>query len=152
MQEPPAYQLATPAGPKTSTVHLCYKQGLVRFSTSILLTLALVVTFAQAPFLHTHQHESTQRHAGTFLHFHLKSACAANRGPEFRDLDPNEDAHNETWFSATSPDSGSVAPAVLPEFASLSADGARGWTVEAPLQTGHDPPLVRLKSPRAPPV
>ena len=51
MQEPPAYQLATPAGPKTSTVHLCYKQGLVRFSTSILLTLALVVTFAQAPFL-----------------------------------------------------------------------------------------------------
>jgi hypothetical protein len=125
---------------------------LVRSFSSILLSLALSLTFAQAPFLHTHQHEATQRHAGAFLHFHLQSAGMVSRSPELRDLDPDEDAHNDTWFSSTSPDSGSVAPAVLPELLFLPADERHGWTVESRLQTGHDPPPLRIKSPRAPPL
>jgi hypothetical protein len=41
----------------------------VRRSISILMNLSLVLTFLQAPFLHVHQHEETQRHRGGLLSY-----------------------------------------------------------------------------------
>jgi len=124
----------------------------VRISTSVLLSLALLVAFIEAPFQHIHRHEATQRHAGAFLHFHLKSAHPTGRGPEFRDLDPNEDAQYQAWFSATTTDSGAMAPVIYAEPFSLPRPESSGWTTEAPVRIGHDPPLLCPKSPRAPPV
>jgi hypothetical protein len=39
----------------------------VRFCVSILMNLVLALTFVQAPFLHVHEHEETQRHRGEFF-------------------------------------------------------------------------------------
>ena len=124
----------------------------MRTSSSILVSLALLVAFVQAPFLHTHQHESTQRHAGAFLHFHLKSSHSVGRSPELRGLDPNEDAQYQAWFSATATDSGSMTTVIHAEPFTLPAPEHRGWSTETPLRTGHDPPLLSPRSPRAPPV
>jgi len=124
----------------------------VRTSTSVLLSLALLVAFVEAPFLHTHQHEATQRHAGAFLHFHVRSAHPIGRSPEFRGLDPNEDAQYQAWFSATATDSGSMIPVIHAEPFSLPAPEPSEWSIETPRRTGHDPPLISPRSPRAPPV
>lgn len=124
----------------------------MRSSCSILLSLALLVAFVESPFLHTHQHEATQRHAGAFLHLHLKSAKAVSRSPEFRGLDPDEDAQYQPWFSTTPTDSGSMTPVMHGERASLPAPERSECLVEAPLQIGHDPPLFCPRSPRAPPA
>ena len=125
---------------------------MLRSSTAVFATLALVLTFIEAPFLHTHQHESTQRHPGAFLHFHyhLKSVQPGG-GHEFRDLDPNDDAQQQNWFSATQTDEG-LTPVVLTKSVSVEAPEGDEHTLDAPLQQGHDPPLLCSKSPRAPPV
>ena len=124
----------------------------MRTSSSILLSLTLLIAFVEAPFLHTHQHESTQRHAGAFFHFHLTSAHPVGTSPEFRGFDPNEDAQYQAWFSATATDSGSMTPAIYAEPYTLAAPEHSGWSIETPLRTGHDPPPLSLKSPRAPPA
>ena len=124
----------------------------MRISTSVLLSLALLVAFIEAPFQHIHRHEATQRHTGAFLHFHLKSAHPVSRSPEVRDLDPNEDAQYQAWFSATTTDSGTTVPVICAEPLSIPIPESSGWTIEAPVRTGHDPPLLCPKSPRAPPV
>jgi len=127
-------------------------EGTVRSSSSILLSLALLVAFVQAPFMHTHQHEATQKHAGAFLHFHLRLASAASGRPELRGLDPNDDALYAGWISASPTHSGSITPVVREEPFSLFIPERTGWTVETPLGIGHDPPLIRRNSPRAPPA
>lgn len=124
----------------------------MRRSICILANLALLVAFLEAPFLHVHQHEATQQHPGAFLHFHLKSAHALGNSSEFRSLDPNEDALTENWVS-TSPISPDFSPLILAEHSFLAEpEEHRGYSVDAPLTTGPDPPLLSLKSPRAPPV
>jgi hypothetical protein len=121
-------------------------------SVSILLNLAVLIAYVEAPFLHTHQHEATQRHPGPFLHFHLKSAHDASRTREFRSLDPNEDAQYQTWFRATTPESGS-SPAVIPTgpFV-LPALQSSARVADPPLPAGHDPPFIGPKNFRAPPA
>jgi hypothetical protein len=124
----------------------------VRAFGSILLNLALLVAFVQEPFMHAHQHEATQKHAGAFLHFHLRSASPAGKSPELRGLDPDEDALYEGWFSAPPVDYGSITPVIQVEPYALPLPELGGWTLETPLQVGHDPPLLCRKSPRGPPA
>jgi hypothetical protein len=123
----------------------------VRIATSVFLSLALLVAFVEAPFHHTHRHEATQRHAGAFLHFHLGSVHPADRSPEFRGLDPSQDAQYQA-FSATSTDSGTMAPVLYLEPFPVPIPESSGWAVEGSSRSGHDPPLLSPKSPRAPPV
>jgi hypothetical protein len=124
----------------------------VRSFLSSFLTLAVLTAFAEAPFLHTHQHAATQQHPGPFLHLHLKTAHSVGTGREFRGLDPNEDAQYQNWFSTTCPDSGSIAPAIPAERFALAAPELIRQPTEAPLKIGHDPPLLDPQSPRGPPA
>jgi hypothetical protein len=125
----------------------------LRSYTAVFATLALALTFVESPFLHTHQHESTQRHPGAFLHFHyhVKSIHPAGSEHEFRDLDPNDDAQLQNWFSATHADEG-LTPVVLTESVCVDVPEGDEYTLDAPLQNGHDPPLLCTKGPRAPPA
>jgi hypothetical protein len=123
----------------------------VRPQLSILANIALLVGFWEAPFLHIHQHEATQRHPGALLHFHLKTAHFAGTGSEFRSLDPDDDVLLQNWVSA-SPTGFGLNPAILTEPFFLTAPAHSGWTVAAPPHTGHDPPLILLHNPRAPPA
>ena len=118
---------------------------------AIFMSLALGVAFIEAPFLHVHQHEATQKHPGALLHLHLKSVQPASSGPAFRNLDPDDDAQLQNWFSATSAVAG-LAPVILAEAYSISVPEFGGWTVEAPRLNGHDPPLLCIRNPRAPPA
>jgi hypothetical protein len=125
--------------------------GAVRPLTAIPVSLALLLAFVQAPFLHTHQHEATQRHAGPLFHLHLKLFHATSRGSEFRALDPDDDALSQSWFADTPHDPGS-SPVILAVRLGVSAPEHSGWTVGPPPQMGHDPPLLCIKNPRAPPA
>lgn len=124
----------------------------MRQFTAIVLSLALCLAFVQAPFLHIHQHEATQKHPGAFLHLHFGSVQPARHGPEFRNLDPDDDAVFHNWFSATTSSDAGLTPVVLAESVCVHAPEISGWTAEAPLPHGYDPPLLCIKNPRAPPA
>ena len=125
---------------------------MLRSSTAVFSAFALLLTFVQAPALHTHQHEATQRHSGGFLHFHFHlRSVHPGAGREFRNLDPDDDAQFQNWFSATSADAG-LSPVVLTESFCITAPESSERSLDAPLQKGHDPPLLCSKSPRAPPA
>ena len=117
----------------------------------ILANFVLLIAFLEAPFLHVHQREATQRHPGAFLHFHLKTVHALGNSATFQVLDPDDDALVQNWVSA-SPTVPELSPVILAEPFCLAELEHGGCTVEAPLSTGHDPPLISTKSPRAPPV
>jgi len=125
----------------------------VRRLISILMNLSLVLTFLQAPFLHVHQHEETQRHRGGFFHTHFPRHhhVSTSKSPELSDLDPDDDAVFQHWFSATVSDFST--PVFIPTFAYTFAPT---WSSEPFLEpdilSGHDPPRLTCTSPRSPPV
>jgi len=123
----------------------------VRRPICTLVNLALLVAFVEAPYLHVHQHEATQRHPGAFLHFHLKAAHALGKSAEFRALDPDDDALTENWVPAH-PIVPNLSPFILSERCFIVELEQSGCVVAAPLDTGHDPPLISTRGPRAPPV
>lgn len=124
----------------------------VRSSSSTLLSLAVFIAFLDAPFLHTHRHEATQNHPGPVFHLHVKLSHAASKTAEFRGLDPDDDAQIQGWLSVAPTDSRHIAPALPLEPFSVPLLERSGWAVEAPLQIGHDPPLLSPQNPRGPPA
>jgi hypothetical protein len=131
---------------------LWYKREVVRAYQSAVLVLAMFVAFIEAPFLHTHQHESTQHHSGPVFHLHLRSIQHSGNGPEFRGLNPDDDAQFQSWLSLTPTHLTPVAPAVPAQFFTVPALEASRSTVDAPQQRGHDPPPLTTQNPRAPPA
>ena len=125
----------------------------VRSCVSILMNLLLVLTFVQAPFLHVHEHEDTQRHPGGFFHTHFPHHhhLSASKFPELRDLDPDDDAVFQHWFSATLKDVST--PVFIPVFVYTAT---LTWSSEPLLEpnilSGHDPPCLSHSAPRSPPV
>jgi hypothetical protein len=125
----------------------------VRSCISILMNLVLAVTFLQAPFLHVHEHESTERHPHGFFHTHYPHHhhLSAAKSLELRGLDPDDDAVFQQWFSATISDLST--PAFIPTFVSTVTPI---WSCEPFLElnilSGHDPPRRSRSAPRSPPV
>lgn len=123
----------------------------MRALIAVLVNSALLLTLAEAPSLHTHRHETTQRHQGSLFHLHLKALHVTGANPAFRDLDPDDDAQMQSWLSATPADSG-LTPVVLVERFDIPPPERDGWIIETPRPAGHDPPLLNTSSPRAPPA
>jgi hypothetical protein len=125
----------------------------VRYFTTILMNFVLALTFVQAPFLHVHEHESTEHHPHGFFHTHFPHHhhLSASKLAEFRGLDPDDDAVFQQWFSATLSDLST--PVFIPTFAYSIAPA---WSAEPFLETvilsGHDPPRRSRSAPRSPPV
>lgn len=112
-----------------------------------------MLAFMQAPSLHVHQHESTEGHEGDLLHTHVAHFEAPPSGqPEWRDIDPDDDARFVEWIAKGRADSGFAHVAVT------SADIAFPLPVLSECQTiihqprTHDPPVFHIFRPRAPPV
>jgi hypothetical protein len=125
----------------------------VRRSISILMNLMLALTFLQAPFLHVHEHEETQRHPGGFFHSHFlhHHHLAASKSAEFSGLDPDDDAVYQQWFSATIGDFST--PAFTPTFAyTFTPTWSSEPFLEPEILSGHDPPRRSRSAPRSPPV
>src|SRR5260370_5749348 len=119
----------------------------VRRWISILMNLALALTFVQAPFLHVHRHEVTQRHRHGFFHAHFPHLHPLHSdSPGVRGFDPDDDAVYQQWFSATTVDT--VTPVYL---VSTAHTFTPKWTSEpnfdAEIQSGHDPPRRSRSTP-----
>lgn len=124
----------------------------MRGRVSVVLVAALMLAFAQAPFEHVHQHEETEHHAGAFLHAHFERLAAATPAcPELRDLDPDEDAQCQDWFSATHAETGLV-PVILAEVFVVAPQQSSVWLTRAPEPTANGPPRNGAAPSRAPPV
>jgi hypothetical protein len=126
---------------------------LVKSAISIMLNVALLLAFLQAPSLHVHAHEATQRHAGTFFHTHFAHGVHPPlRGAEWRDLDPADDARFLSWVSMVPSDNG-LAPAVLAaSTVILPIRVVTEWQTTILRPRAHDPPALSAAPPRAPPA
>lgn len=125
----------------------------VRNFTSILGNGGLLLALMQAPSLHSHRHETTQRHGAAFLHTHVAHVEAAvSTQPEFRDFDPDEDAHFPSWFSTSRsyPRSDLVICTASNPVAAVADVGE--WRTMVLRPSAHDPPLLNAIAPRGPPV
>jgi hypothetical protein len=124
----------------------------VRSFLCILVNLSLALAFVQAPFLHVHQHESTEKHAGAFIHAHfLHIDGHYSSKPELRDLDPDDDAQFQKWFAVASGDS-AFSPVLLTSLCSVARPAMSNCPVIPIEPNAHGPPPVRTTPPRAPPV
>jgi hypothetical protein len=112
----------------------------------------MFVAFLEAPFLHTHQHESTQHHPGPVFHLHFPSIEHSGNGPEFRSLNPDDDAQFLNWVSLTPTHLNPAVPGIPAEFFTVPALETSRLTVDGPQQNGHDPPPLTPQNPRAPPA
>jgi hypothetical protein len=116
------------------------------------MNFVLALTFLQAPFQHVHEHESTQRHSHGFIHTHFPDHhFSTSRSPEFRDLDPDDDAHFRDWFATTVGDY--AVPLYMQTFSySFEPIWFSEFHVESLILSGHDPPGLLRSAPRGPPV
>jgi hypothetical protein len=124
----------------------------VRSFLCILVNLSLALAFVQVPFLHIHQHESTEKHAGAFIHTHFSHIEGHHSSkPELRDLDPDEDAQFQQWFAATTGDS-AFSPVILTSLLSVARPAMTNCPVISIEPNAHGPPPSTATIPRAPPV
>jgi len=114
--------------------------------------LVLLAAFMQAPFSHVHEHESTQHHAGGLFHTHFAHARVHDSSQaELRDLDPDDDAVFQQWFSAT-PNTPQVLTIVLSVAPVLPVPVPNEWRPETVQPSAHDPPTLTILPPRSPPA
>jgi hypothetical protein len=118
----------------------------------MLMNFVLALTFLQAPFLHVHEHESTEHHPHGFFHTHFPHHhLSDSKSAEFRGLDPDDDAVFQQWFSATIIDVS--APLFIPtSIYTISAIWLSEPLSERNILSGHDPPRLSSSAPRSPPV
>jgi len=125
----------------------------VRLLTSVVLNAVLLLAFLQAPSLHIHAHESTERHVAGFLHTHVSHVAGPTSDhAEWRNLDPDDDAQFLSWF-LMSPTNWGFAPVILiaPKIVvPLPELSERRTMILRP--NAHDPPALDAATPRAPPV
>jgi hypothetical protein len=124
----------------------------VRFCVSILMNLVLALTFIQAPFMHVHVHEETQRHRGGFFHTHFPHHHPPSASTEVSGLDPDDDAVFQHWFSATVSDFSTPIFILTDAYAIVIPTLTSEPFVEPEILSGHDPPRLTCTSPRSPPV
>jgi hypothetical protein len=125
----------------------------VRLLTAVLVNVALLFAFMQAPSLHVHAHEATGRHVAGFLHAHVPHVEAPlSDAAEWRDIDADEDAQFLNWTSIT-PSYAGLAPVTLVQSAVvLPAPAVSEWQTTILRLRAHDPPNLNSTPPRAPPV
>jgi hypothetical protein len=124
----------------------------VRSCISILMNLVVALTFLQAPFLHVHEHESTENHSHRFFHTHFQQHhFSVSKSPEFRGLDPDDDAVFQHWFSATIKDLFSPVFMLTSIYTVVPIRLSEPF-LEPNILSGHDPPRRSRSSPRSPPI
>ena len=116
------------------------------------MNVVLALTFLQAPFLHVHEHESTENHPHKFFHTHFPHHhFSASKSPEFRDLDPDDDAVFQQWFSATINDLATPVFILTSIYTVVPVRSPEPF-FEPYILSGHDPPRRSGSSPRSPPI
>ncbi|MCP5119427.1 MAG: hypothetical protein GY953_52160 [bacterium] len=121
----------------------------MRIAVAIQLSVALVLSFVEAPFFHVHEQRSHE-HDGLVAHTHLSTGRLSERAGIDAD-EGDSDARELDWFQLEE-----TAPRALPivlaassatEVPRLPAERAEGQRPRI-----HDPPSRSSLHPRAPPA
>lgn len=110
---------------------------------------SLLVAFAQAPFLHVHDHDLAHEHAQDFVHAHLANDELGS--PAIGVEDGTSEARSLKWFAE---DGKSVVRLVadMPESVALPEPLASPALETELIPQGHDPPWRQSLKARAPPA
>jgi len=115
----------------------------------ITVTLALLMSFAQAPFAHIHHRDPVHRHATAMPHAHLR--LLSDRHLAVRGPDDDDDVQPVDWVVITG-DSAEPLVAIVSEPVVIPVAVDLYELVRAPSPRAHDPPGLLALPPRAPPV
>ena len=123
------------------------KESLRRF-WAVTAAVALLVSFAEAPFGHTHRRDPDHQHASLIPHAHLRLLAdqhPAVRGPDDDDVQP------VNWVVLAN---ASAQPfvAVASESELISPSTVEYQCLRPPEPQAHDPPGLISLPPRSPPV
>ena len=116
---------------------------------AITAALALLFSFAQAPFAHMHRRDPDHRHATATPHSHLRLLSdqhLALHGP-----DDDDDVQPVDWVILAK-DTAQPLVAIVSEPVMIPAPVNRYELLRAPSPRAHDPPGFLTLPPRAPPV
>lgn len=116
--------------------------------SAITATMALLVSFAQAPFAHLHRRDRDHRHATAMPHSHLRlwsGQHMALNGPD------DDDVHAVDWV-VLAQHSAQPLVAEIGEPVMNPAPAVRDKLSPVPAPRAHDPPGLIILSPRAPPA
>lgn len=122
---------------------------LLRFLSTIAATVALLLSFAQAPFAHMHRREPGRSHPATILHSHV--GLLSDRSLAFHGLDGDDDVRPVDWV-VLARDSAPSFVAVISEPLAIPAPVESYELLRVPAPRAHDPPGLPSLPPRAPPV
>jgi hypothetical protein len=109
----------------------------------------LLVAFAQAPFIHVHDHDPAHEHAHGFTHAHWAGENADVLALEADDH--SGDARSLSWIAGDGKSPVRLA-AALPEAISIREPIAQPALVIDRIHHSHDPPWRSALNSRAPPA
>jgi len=121
----------------------------VRGTTHLGVVACLLLSFAQAPFQHTHESDPHHAHAKGFGHAHWNSNSA--HGPTWEADNHDSDARMLDWLAGdgSAPVKFVVA---LPEFITQTVLTVQVTRIPELTPHNHDPPWRLNLNPRAPPA
>jgi hypothetical protein len=70
---------------------------------AVAVICAILIGFAQAPFLHVHEHDfGEEHHATEQAHVHERLSSIETDGPSIQEIDPADDERTVDWLQAVS--------------------------------------------------
>ena len=118
-------------------------------SSAITLTIALLASFAQGPFAHSHRHDPGHQHAGLLPHSHLN--LASHRVPGLYAPDDEDDVQSSDLVAVVK-GLALAFVAIVTDTVAVPAPEEQHYLVRTPAARGHDPPRLLTLPPRAPPA
>ena len=117
--------------------------------SAITATVALLLSFAQAPFAHMHRRDPDHRHATAMPHSHLR--LLSDQHLALHAPDDDDDVQPVDWVILAK-DSAQPFVAIVCEPVMIPAPVDSYELLPAPTPRAHDPPGLLALPPRAPPV
>lgn len=118
---------------------------------SLLSCIALALTFLQSPFMHVHESEENEHHSASVMHTHFSHMEKPSNKPTVRANDPDDDAHDLSWFSVAADHFVLHFALALQTYSFEEQAEASGPFHPIEIENGHDPPNLSQSSPRGPP-
>jgi hypothetical protein len=121
----------------------------LRLSLTSAVALAVLASFAKAPFDHIHRHDAEHRHARGLSHVHASQLFHSKLAMHAADDD--DDVQSLEWILLVD-DSAHPFLGVVAEAIAVPAPEQRHGLVRMPAPCAHDPPFLDAGSSRAPPA
>lgn len=112
---------------------------------------AILIGFAQAPFLHIHEHDfGEEHHATQQAHIHERLSSIETDGPTIQEIDPADDERAVDWLHAVS-FSGGFLYLTSDRISTPEPAADPGVIQPVPIARGNSPPCCAQLPGRSPP-